>query len=378
MKNTILPEYMLTYPTVFAAGRSYHIFVPFSGEVIMWVRVGDKTYYDDCNGMLRSNTNMHKVELPMEVLDRAGEYTVVYKKMIERKPYFPTSEPERSITLSFRPVPENGEINIYHISDAHNLVKEPVEAGVYFGDNINLLVLNGDIPNHSGEIENFNAICEIASGVTGGHCPVVFARGNHDTRGIHAEDMPNYIPTVNGRTYYTFRVGPVWGLLLDCGEDKPDDHAEYGGTICFHNFRLAETEFIKDVIAKADSEYNAEGVKHKLVISHVAFTHILEPPFDIEQELYGEWAALLRENIKPDLLLYGHHHALLISPVGSDFDHQGQPCTAIIGSKPYFADKSKGTPNRFAGCALTIRPDGKKRVVFNDNDGNILGDEIID
>ena len=95
----MLPEYMLAYPTVFAVGNNYNIFVPFGAEVIMWVKVGDKVYYDDCNGILRSNTNMHKVELPMRVLDAAGEYTVVYKKMIERKPYFPTSEEERELTV---------------------------------------------------------------------------------------------------------------------------------------------------------------------------------------------------------------------------------------------------------------------------------------
>ena len=66
-----LPEYMLVAPTVFAIGDKYNIFVPFSDEVIMWVKVGDNTYYDHCNGILRSNTNMHKVELPMSVLDEA-------------------------------------------------------------------------------------------------------------------------------------------------------------------------------------------------------------------------------------------------------------------------------------------------------------------
>ncbi len=377
MRNE-LPEYMLTYPTVFAVGNNYNIFVPFSGEVIMWVKVKDKTYYDDCNGILRSNTNMHKVELPMSVLDEAGEYTVVYKKIIDRQPYFPTSEPERSITVPFRPVPNDGNINLYHISDAHNLVKEPIAAGRFFGEDIDLLVLNGDIPNHSGDVENFNAICEIASGVTSGQCPAVFARGNHDTRGIHAEDMPNYIPTMNGMTYYTFRVGCVWGLLLDCGEDKRDTNAEYGGTICFHNFRLRETEFIKQVIANADKEYAAEGVKHKLVISHIAFTHIDKPPFDIEQELYAEWSALMRDYIKPDLLLYGHYHVTRICPVGSDFDDQGQPCTAIIGSKPFFADKEKETPDAFVGCAITLMENGKKRVVFNADNGTVEADRIID
>ncbi len=376
MKNDKLPEYMLALPTVFAIGDKYNIFIPFSGEVLVSVRVGDKTYYDDCNGILRSNTNMHKVELPMSVLDKAGEYTVVYTKMIERKPYFPTSEPSRELTLSFRPVPNEGSINIYHIADAHNLVDTPIAAGRYFGDEIDLLILNGDIPNHSGEIENFNAICQIAAGVTGGHCPAVFARGNHDTRGIHAEDMPNYIPTMNGRTYYTFRVGCVWGLLLDCGEDKSDDHAEYGGTICFHNFRLRETEFIKDVISRAEEEYEAEGVKHKLVISHIPFTHIHPAPFDIEQELYAEWSRLMREYIKPELLIYGHHHILRICPVGCDFDHQGQACTAIVGSKPLWSEEKKALDG-FAGCGMTLSDEGRTRVVFNDHLGNILGDEII-
>ena len=88
----MLPEYMLTYPTVFAVGNNYNIFVPFDAEVIMWVKIGDKVYYDDCNGILRSNTNMYKVELPMSVLDEAREYTVVYKKMIERKPTIPQAK----------------------------------------------------------------------------------------------------------------------------------------------------------------------------------------------------------------------------------------------------------------------------------------------
>ncbi len=371
----MLPEYMLTYPTVFAVGNNYNIFVPFDAEVIMWVKVGENVYYDDCNGILRSNTKMHKVELPMSVLDEAREYTVVYRKMIERKPYYPTSEAERELTVKFKPVPKNGDINIYHIADAHNLVAEPVAAGQFWGDKLDLLVLNGDIPNHSGDVKNFNAICEIASGITKGQCPVVFARGNHDTRGIHAEDMPNFIPTMNGKTYYTFRVGCVWGLLLDCGEDKRDSNDEYGGTICFQPFRLHETEYIQQIIENADCEYATNGVNHKLVISHIPFTHINESPFDIEQELYAEWTQLMRDYIKPDLLLYGHYHTTEIVRPGDRFDSHGQPCTAIIGSIPIF-DKENG--NSFIGCALTLMENGKKRVIFNDDKGVVHTDEIID
>ena len=367
-----LPAYMLTYPTVFAVGDQYQIFMPFSDEVIVWVKVGDNTYYDHCNGVLRSRTNMHRVTLPASVLNEAKEYTVVYRKMIDRAPYFPTSEDERTLTLPFKPVKNEGDINLYHVSDAHNLVAEPVAAGQFFGDELDLLILNGDIPNHSGDVRNFNAICEIASGITRGQIPCIFARGNHDTRGIHAEDMPNYIPIKDGKTYYTFRAGCVWGIIIDCGEDKPDSCAEYGHTICFHQFRLEEDEFIKSVIANADKEYDAPGVKYRLVISHIGFSHVQKHPFDIEQELYREWTQLTHK-MHPDLMLYGHHHTVKICPAGGDFDDWGQPCTAIIGSKPIFSSEGNG----FVGCGVTLHGDGTKRVVFNDHEGNVLTEEVV-
>ncbi|MBO5269618.1 MAG: serine/threonine protein phosphatase, partial [Clostridia bacterium] len=77
----------------------------------------------------------------------------------------------------------------------------------------------------------------IAAGVTKGRIPVVFARGNHDTRGKYAERLANHTPTDNGRSYYSVRLGKLWMLVLDCGEDKNDDHAEYGHTMCCHAFR---------------------------------------------------------------------------------------------------------------------------------------------
>ena len=374
MKNNInLPEEMLAFPSVFAMKDTYQVFIPFSCEVIVTIRVNGIDYYDDSNGIMRSNTNIHKVELPMDELDNAGKYTLIYRKMIERKPYFPTSEEPVELDFDFKPVGDKKTINIYHIADAHNIEDPVIAAGQYFGDELDLLVLNGDIPNHSGKIENFNTIYKIASAITKGSCPVVFARGNHDTRGIHAEDFGSYTPTDNGKTYYTFRVGSVWGLILDCGEDKPDTNDEYGHTICFHRFRQKETEFIRKVISNADTEYNAPNVKHKLVISHIPFTHIQKPPFDIEQELYCEWTRLLREEIKPELLLYGHMHVTEIWRKGCDKDAYGQPCHAIVGSKPI---KSENGDRHFIGCGVTLDC-GKATVVFNDDQGNIrLKEEI--
>lgn len=358
-------------PSVFAVGNEYQIFVPFKKPAVVWAKVGGNTYYDDSNGILRSNCHVHRVHVPMHILDAAKEYTLIFRVMIDRKPYFPESEEERSLTIPFRPL-KDGKINVYLLSDAHNMEKEPIAAGKYFGEDLDLLVLNGDIPNHSGSVENFNSVYRIAAGITSGSCPVVFARGNHDTRGIHAEEFGLYTPTCNGKTYYTFRLGSLWGMILDCGEDKPDTNAEYGHTICFHHFRLTETDFIRSVIANADNEYDADGVTKRFVICHIPFTNIAKPPFDIEQELYGEWARLLREYVKPQLLLFGHKHSARLCPVGDAWDHQGQPCPAVVAGWPLRADDDD-EKDRYCGAAIEMT-DANARVIFNTSENEILSE----
>ncbi len=368
MTCNFFPDIMECLPGVFAVGGEYQIFIPFKKPAVVWAEIGGSLYFDDSNGILRSNCHVHRIHVPMDVLNSSKEYTIIFRVMTDRKPYFPESEDERRLTIQFRPVSDE-KMNIYLLSDAHNLEKEPIEAGRYFEDTIDLLILNGDISNHSGDVENFNSIYRIAAGITKGECPVVFSRGNHDTRGIHAEEFGLYTPTCNGRTYYTFRVGSLWGMVLDCGEDKPDNHPEYGNTICFHHFRQQETQFIKDIISNADNEYSAIGIKNRIVISHIPFTYVHRPPFDIEQEIYAEWAGLLRDYIKPQLLLYGHNHTERFCPIGDKLDHLGQPCAAVIAGKPV---KNPNEKERYFGAAIVLHAENAE-VIFNSNDGEIIG-----
>ena len=363
-----IPDAFLTTPTVYAVGREYQILVPVACETLMWVQVGDRAYYDDSNGILRSNVTTHRMTVPMEELDRAGQYTVCFRRMIERKPYRSETGAIEYYESPFRAVPTDRPVNIYHISDSHNRVETPVAAARYFGEKPDLLILNGDIPNHSGEIAYLTTIHQIASEITDGERPVIFSRGNHDTRGIYAENIADHTPTRGGVSYFTFRLGSIWGLVLDCGEDKPDDNVEYGHTICCSDFRHRETEYIRSVIRNAKDEYEAEGVKNRLVISHNPFTQDYAPPFNIENETFSEWARLLREYVKPQLSLHGHVHTCRISLPGCAFDQRGQSCPVICGSRP--------EEDRFIGCALTLDESGC-RVVFNASDGEVLGDEYL-
>lgn len=356
-------------PAVFVVNREYHIMMYVTEPSLMWVRVGNKKYYDEANGILRSNTQVHKVIVPMEELDATKAYTVCQRKVIERKPYFSEFEDIVEDTYVFCPVSSKECVRAYHIADAHNWVEGPVMASKTYGD-IDLLILNGDIPDHSGCLENCITIYEIASVITGGCIPIVFARGNHDMRGLLAERLCEITPTDNGKSYYTFHLGNVWGLVLDCGEDKLDEHAEYGGMICCHEFREKQTEFIKNVIARAEQEYLADDVKYRMVIVHNPFNMRLSVPFDIENEIYGEWVRLISEHICPTVMISGHMHYFDIVRPGDEKDVYGQSYPVVIGSAV------KPNHEYFAGAGFLF--DAKGTVVtFTNNQGQVVREENL-
>ena len=219
----------------------------------------------------------------------------------------------------------------------------------------------------------YGTIHRIASEITGGEIPVVFARGNHDMRGIYAENIAEHTPTDNGRSYYTFRLGSVWGMVLDCGEDKPDDHVEYAHTICCADFRMRQTEFMKNVILKAQKEYEANGVKQRLVIMHDPFTEYLQhQASETDMKTYQEWATLLREYIRPNLMICGHVHQAYITGVGGKLDNLGQPCPVVVGSAPgtriTLAPRGVWVENTYVGCGLQME-DGMCTVTFIGENG---------
>ena len=318
-------------PAVFAVGNEYQIMIPVALETTMWVRVGEKTYYDASNGILRSNTIVHRVAVPMEQLNKAKSYTVCLQKVIDRKPYFTETEDVVEKEFAFRPV-VGDRVRAYHIADSHNMVEKPVKAAEAYGE-IDFLILNGDVPNHCGAEENIVTIYELVSEITHGNIPTVFARGNHDTRGKYAERFADYTPCKNGSSYYTFRLGGIWGLILDCGEDKLDSHPEYGNMMCCHDFRERETEYIESVIADAEKEYAAAGVTHRMVVVHSPFTKRFKGDFDIEREIYAKWTSLLGEYIRPDFILCGHTHKIAVYECGSEMDAYGQSCPVIVGAE---------------------------------------------
>lgn len=374
-----IPECFATTPIVYAVGKNYQILVPVTCETLMWVEVGEKNFYDDVNGILRSNCTTHRMTVPMERLDAVGKYKICYRIVKARKPYYSEVSDVFEYESSFYPVKEEGA-RFFHIADAHNDVDKPVAAAKAFGE-IDFLILNGDLPDHSGDIKNFTTIHRIAAEITNGEKPVVFSRGNHDMRGIYAENIAEHTPTDNGKSYYTFRLGSIWGMVLDCGEDKYDSHVEYAHTICCEDFRKRELNFIKKVIENARKEYEADGIKQKIIVAHDPFTEYLpHQTSDEDMITYKEWAKLLREYIKPDVMICGHVHQAYITNIGDELDNIGQPCPVVVGSAPgtriSLAPRGVWKENVYVGVGFEFKNDNLS-VDFIGNDGNTYRNNLI-
>ena len=364
---------LMCHPTVCAVNDNYQIMIPVEYDMLISVRVGENIYYNHSNGIRISSQRVQRISVPAIELDKHKKYTVICQKMIERKPYRPVTEPEYELEYNFKPIEKTEDINIYHLADVHGEEDGAVGSAQFLNKEIDLLIMNGDLAEYSDSIEDVTIAYRMASRITKGEVPCIISRGNHDLRGALAEHLADFMPNDNGNSYFTFKVGCIWGILVDCGEDKVDDNIEYGNTICCHQFRVEQEKFINKVIENAKDHYEKDDIKYRLVISHVPFSFKMESPFDIEKDMYARWGSVIKENIKPDLMLCGHIHKPLVSYIGSEHDELGQPCTVISGSDNKWINE---TTKLHTGMYMNLNP-GVAKLIFNTKD-KIVGEEIVE
>ena len=363
-------SFLACTPTVFVIGEEYEILFNLREAGLACVSVGGTEYYEENAGAMPTERTIVKIRVPQAALDAAGEYTLIYRKTELRRAYFPLFSEATSLTFTFTPVPTEGAVNIYYIADVHYKFAPALATVSYVGDALHLLIANGDL----GEVEtdeNYLEVCDFLGRATNGRIPVVMARGNHDTRGRLAERFTDYFPAVGKNTYYTFTLPALSGVVLDCGEDKPDDYRHfappyngervYNGANRFEAFRRRETVFLKGLTLPTD--------RPCIAISHICPAMTTSNPgdvFDIERPLYTEWNSELAR-IGIDVMLSGHLHrtftlkkhdpqAILDNPypviVGAHPDRESITGTALV------LDRT-GITYRFTDSAHTVLEEGR-------------------
>ncbi len=101
-----------------------------------------------------------------------------------------------------------------------------------------VLIWNGDVTNDiKDESKIIDQFISPAGQPFAQSVPLFLSRGNHDVRGKFARKLPHYMSGPAGEYYYAFRIGPLAVIILDSGEDKPDDKPVYAGLNRFAEYR---------------------------------------------------------------------------------------------------------------------------------------------
>lgn len=161
--------------------------------------------------------------------------------------------------------------------------------------------------------------------------PLAYVRGNHDVRGPEARRVPDFTGTPEDRFYYAFRSGPVAAVVMDTGEDKPDDSHYYGGLAAFQPFREEQAAWLANVI----KEPWFRSAPHKVLFCHMPLWWIRDRT-DIDWWEYSKvsrdvWlSGLVDGGVK--VVVSGHTHHAAWMPAKAD-----QPLGQLIGGGPQSA-----------------------------------------
>lgn len=252
------------------------------------------------DGMLPIDS-IHSVRLDGLRPGETYQYRVVSTRVVRMKGYWPDKGLSiESPVYSFRPFDRNKATTSFSlVTDTHEDV-ERIKALMKLIDwkDTDFLVHTGDAFNQiDSEEQVFTNWLDPISEALGHSKPLVFARGNHETRGTYARSLFRYVPIEEGRYYYARDHGPVHLLALDTGEDKPDDTNVYAGLNDFTAFRRQELAWLQQHTRENN---RMAAAPFRIVVSH-------QPDWgqiDGESAEWTNWA----NQAKIDLVITGHKH----------------------------------------------------------------------
>lgn len=127
-------------------------------------------------------------------------------------------------------------------------------------------VFNGDcIDDPASQQQAVASLSHYTAGIGAENIPVFFLRGNHEIRNAYSIGLRELFDYVGDKTYGAFSWGDTRFVMLDCGEDKPDDHWVYYGLNDFEGLRKDQVGFLQ---AELSSKVFKKSGK-KVLIHHI-------------------------------------------------------------------------------------------------------------
>jgi predicted phosphodiesterase len=280
-----------------------------------------KTAVASHHGLVDGNERTHKVTLENLEPGTVYRYRVISREIVNLRHYrVDHGEAITNVFQEFRTLDRRKQgYDFLVFNDVHgqatNIPNLLQAAGPKPYD---FVIFNGDILSFVTNETQISAILNQAVASFASTTALYWVRGNHETRGDLAPQLPAYLGLPGDRYYYSFDHGPVHFIVLDGGEDKIDEHREYGGRADFFRYRREQGEWLKqEVRSKA-----FRRSKYQVVICHMPFPskQAADPKRTKEPgaflgmpDAFEQFGATL-EKAGVDLMISGHMHVPAIVP----------------------------------------------------------------
>lgn len=199
---------------------------------------------------------------------------------------------------------------------------------------IDFMVFNGDMVNKMDSIGMmYTSMLTPASGMFARTIPFYMTRGNHETRGNASELFTTLFPTATGQPFYTFSSGPVSFIVLDAGEDKPDNDIEYCGLADFDRYRTEQAQWLKEQVEKPEWK----NATYRVILIHVPVT---TDGWHGEIDLGRKFLPILN-SAGVDIMLCGHLHQPFFHEAGEG----GRAFPMLVNSNTHLVDITASPQN---------------------------------
>ncbi|WP_262919298.1 FN3 domain-containing metallophosphoesterase family protein [Niabella hibiscisoli] len=197
-----------------------------------WVEYGEgdqlnQKAHEIKDGLVNAYNRVNAVRLSNLKPNTTYTYRVVSKEILEFQPYkLVYGESITSDTRTFKTVePKAKEVSWLIMNDIHDRPQSiPHLMKLNGNDPYDYVFFNGDMFDYqTDEQQIINHMLAPCLESFASSKPFLFVRGNHETRGKYSRELADYFTSPSGKYYYSYQWGPVYNIVLDTGEDKPDD-----------------------------------------------------------------------------------------------------------------------------------------------------------
>ena len=343
-------------PVVLDTGKDYSVVFATNdyGTAFLKYSYGGKDYkiYSQADGRRIGDRLIHNIKVPYEHL-KNNSYQVGSTHIIEEYSYGSwlgktiTSKP-----YNFK-VNEGKNQSFLVVSDWHSYLKSAESAISKIGDYDSVIMLGDPAVGMDFEEEAARNIVGFGGDISCGEKPVIYVRGNHETRGAFASELPEYLGLEN--LYYSTRYGDYAFLVLDSNEDKEDSHVEYGS---MNDYSLYRRGMLSWLGTQPKSDGKLIVLSHDWLISH--------PEPEISRDAWDKI-----DELGARFLISGHTHKCEFLE-----DSEEEDALEYIKAHPsitaYF-DGGQKSAVYYVASKITLTPSG---VHFEATDNK--GEQIVD